>query len=260
MKKLLIISSFFAVALSGCDKNKLAQKIELGPEGNALMKVGYFMPFSTINNRNVQVVVDNQRSGSLITYAIANPGGGYNMGGSVNPDYYAVDAGSRLLKISMPVTGSNADSVIVFSGLVNLAADQRQTVMITDTGSAAQATVVTDLIADPAPGNGRAKFFNGIPNAGPIDLYVTLGSTTTLLASGVAYKGTSSYFEFAAGVGSLTFAIVRTGMPNIAANQLATYAFTASQAGRVYTVLSRGYSGLTTADVRRAQVSLIVNR
>jgi hypothetical protein len=261
MKKLIIGSFFATLILAGCEKNKLAQKIEVDPTGNAWLKVGYFMPFSASTNKSVHVTVDGQRIGSVITYAIANPGGGYNMGGSVNPDYYAIAPGTRAVNVAIPKAGSNLDSIVVFSGSINVAADQRQTVMLTDTGTIAKATVISDIITDPAAGNSRAKFFNGIPNAGAIDLYVTPSAgVSTLLTSGIAYKGASGYFEFPGGVGTLTFAIVKTGMPNITANQLSTYAFTASQAGRVYTILSRGYDGLGTADARRSQVSLIVNR
>lgn len=262
MKKIIIGSFFATILFTACEKNKLAQKVELDPMGSAWLKVGYFMPFSAFNNKSVQVTIDGKRVGSVMTYAIATPGGGYNMGGLINPDYYAVTPGTRAIKISIPNAGTSNDSILYFNGSITVAADLRQTVMLTDTGTNAEATVITDLISDPAPGNARAKFFNGIPNAGAIDLYVTPAATgvSTLLTSGIAYKSTSSYFEFTAGTGALTFAIVRTGMPNIAANQLTTYSFTASQAGRVYTILSRGYNIVSTTDNRRPFISLIVNR
>lgn len=272
MKKLLIGSCFAIFLLTGCKKIKLAQKIELDPTGQAWIKVGHFMPVSGANNRPLQITIDGQRigisigTGSTATpyplnylYGFPAPGGGYNTLGSVNPDYYAVPAGTHLLTLAVPKAGTNQDSIIYFNGSITLAPDIRQTVMLTDTGTAAVATVITDLIADPFPGNARAKFFNGIPDGGAIDLYITpSGGSPTLLAGSIAYRATSGYFEFPAGTTTLNFKIVKAGLP--VTSFLAEYNFAASQAGRVYTIFSRGYSVLSTTDSRGPRVSIVVNR
>lgn len=262
MRCILFIASVVFTLLS-CEKTKLAQKDEVDPTGKALVKVGYFTPYSAATNVGVQLVVDGIRVSNTFTYAITYPGGGFNMGGQSNPDYLAVATGSRTLKVSIPKAGTNTDSIVLFTGPVTLAADSRQTVMLTDTGANTMATLVPDVVTAPVGDRtARAKFFNGIPNAGAIDLYIVPPTGVAYVAAtNIDYKGVSPYFEFAAGQGSVTFQIVKTGLPNTTANIIASYVFGSSGFGRNYTILSRGYvlTPVSTTDIRRPFVSVIVN-
>lgn len=260
----LFISALIITFIS-CEKTKLAQKIEIDPTGKALLKVGYFSPYSTPNNFLIQLKIDTMRVSNLFNYSNVYPGGGFNTGGSGFPDYYAIDPGSRVIKISVPFAGTKNDSLVIFSGTVNLTADTRQTVIITDTAANIQATLITDDVSDPSPTMARAKFFNGIPNSGPLDLYIT--TTTGVIitaATGINYKQVSSYFEFPANLGAVNFQVVKTGLPLLPANVIAAYGTlpTAAAVGRNYTVLTRGYilTPVSTTDTKRPQVSVILNK
>ncbi len=248
----------------GCEKIKLSQKIEVDPTGNAWVKVVHLMPYSSVNNKALQITFDGVRVGNSadMLYGFPSPGGGYNTPGLSNPDYYSITPGNRVFSLAIPKVGTNLDSVSYFISPLTLTGGQRQSIILTDTGAATVATIITDLITDPNVGFARAKFFNGIPNAGPIDLYTgPAAGPFTLVVAGVPYRGTSAYFEFAAPAASVMFHIVRSGQDvNVAANRIGTYNFASSAAGRVYTVVSRGYFGVSASDTRRPMISLYVNR
>lgn len=261
-----LIVATFIITLISCDKTELAQKTEIDPSGKALVKLGYFSPYSTPTNTFVHSKIDDIRLTNTFQYPIAYPGGGFNMGGNSFADYLAIEAGTKVIKVSIPKTGTNTDSVSLFTGSITLTADTRQTIMITDTMANTQATVISDDVTIPT-GNltARGKFFNGIPNAGALDLYIRTPTGVINPATNIEYKKVSNYFEFTAGIGNDTFQIVKTGQAYTgfsSPNVLATYIFTTSGFGRVYTILSRGYvlTPASTTDLRRPQVSLIVNR
>ncbi|MEJ7821690.1 MAG: DUF4397 domain-containing protein [Chitinophagaceae bacterium] len=245
--------SVLLIALISCEKTKLAQKKEIDPAGKALVKVGYFSAYSTRNNFPVQLIIDTLKLGGLFTYGAVQPGG----------EYYAVEPGTRTIKVSVPFINTKNDSLLLFSGSINLTADARQTIMITDTAAKTEATLLNDDVTPPV-GNltSRAKFFNGIPNVGPVDLYVRTPSGVINPATNIDYKKVSNSFEFP-GIGNDTFQIVPAGQPYTgftSTNVITTTIFITSVFGRNYTVVARGYAGLLVTDTRRAQISLITTR
>lgn len=266
MRYLLIAT--ILIGFSACKKNKLAQKEETSPDAQAYVKIGYFSQYSTPTNVGVQMKVDNQRLSTLFTSPTPYPGGGFNTGGSSFADYLAVSSGSKNLIISVPGTGTNTDSVVRFNGNVNLTANIRQTVMLTDTGANTQATVISDDVTPPVTaGNfAKAKFFNGIPGSN-IDLYIRTPTGVLAPVKNIAYKGVSDYFDFSAGVGSDTLDIVLAGATYTSATSptLARYIWASGNIiqTRVYTLLSSGYSNISasaTTDNRRPRVSVVLNR
>lgn len=266
--KLSLVALAAAMAVTACKKNKLAQKDEQDPGGKALVKFGYFTPVA--RNAATHVKVNDARVSNTFTYAVCFPGGGYNMGGQTFADYIAIDGGiaktGANIKLAVPNVGTANDSLTWYTGvLTNLQVDKKQTIMFTDTVPNVQATVISDEAVNPPATTARYKFFNGIPNVGAnLDLYISSGTpaVTSLVASNIAYKGVSNYFDYlTSGAGTLTFIITRTGQsPAVPANVLASYGTSALQNGRVYTILSRGFTGVTTSDIRRPQVSLIPTR
>jgi Domain of unknown function (DUF4397) len=248
------------ILANACKKNEATLlKTNLDVDGKANVKVGYFSPVSSLTNRGVQVKVDEARVTSLLTYAVAFPGGGLNMGGLSNADYLLVDAGSRNVKVSIPAVNTNTDSVMLFSGSLNMLANRKQTILLTDTLPNVAATVVYDDVADPPSGFSRAKFFNGIPGT-TVDLYVRTPLGVVNAAKDIPYKGVSTFFDISGSIGADTFQIVRSGNAYTPANVVSSYSNTIL-AGRTYTVLSRGYINVvSTTDIRRPLVSLIVNK
>ncbi len=270
MKKIFLATLITGFLLSACEKNKLAQKTENSPSGSALVKFGYFTPW--LANAPVQIKVNDVRVSSIITYAIAYPGGGFNQGGQTFADYIAIDPGQLKspvkITLTVPKVGTNTDSVNLFSGSFTLQPDKRQTIMFTDSTTAIQTTVIADDTQDPVPNQARFKFFNGIPNVGAnIDLYAVSAAGTFLVASNIPYKGVSNYFDTPAGAtGNITFSMVKTGLPLSNANLVGgtstnnPYSTSALLNGRVHTVLARGFAGVSSTDSRRPLLSIIVNR
>ena len=264
MRYLLIATSL--LSLVACKKIKLAQKEETNPAGTAYVKIGYFSQYTAANNVGVQLKFDNNRVSTLFTSPTPYPGGGFNTGGNSFADYLSVAPGARNMILSVPNANTANDSVMRFNGTVNLTANVRQTVMLTDTGSNTQATVIQDDITPPeTPGNfARAKFFNGMPGS-TLDLYIRSSTGIMNAATNVAYKGVSSYFDFSAGVSNDTLDVVPTGTTYTSSTTpLARYVWTQSNIviGRVYTILSAGYPSIsyTGTDNRRARVSVVLNR
>jgi hypothetical protein len=277
MKRSIILSlstiAGFVLLFSSCEKVALTQKEELDPGSAARVKFGYFTALSASTNRNVHIKVNDERVTNLLTYAISFPGGGFNQGGQTFADYIAVNSSITKvpvnLRIAIPNFNKNTDSVVLFNGSVTLTEKIKQTVMFTDTMPNIQATVLNDETTDPSIAVAKFKFFNGIPNAGNIDFYVTSSAGTFLAASNVPYKGVSGYFETpVTGLGNITFSMYRAGTsPTSNANLVGggtstnhPYSTSGLGNGRVYTVLARGYTGVSLSDARRPQPTLIPTR
>jgi Domain of unknown function (DUF4397) len=255
--QLTIIAAALLTGISACKKNKIRLlDIQEIASDKAFVKIGYFTPW--IRNNSVQVKVNGQRVSNLLTYSVAYPGGGFNMGGLSNADYLALDSGKLDIKISIPQRNTETDSIDLFNGSITLPGGNRYTVFFTDSTPNITATVVPDPLSDPPVTFARMKFFNGIPNVGSLDLYVRT-SQGIVQVKDIAYRSTSAIFDVSA-ASTDTFDIVRAGLPYTTANTLARYLFTSPQNGRVYTVLARGFNIVSTTDIRRPQVSLIVNR
>jgi hypothetical protein len=263
MKYIFITIALFI--LIACDKIKLAEKEETSPEGTAYVKAGYFSQYVSANNVGVQMKFDGERVSNLFTSPTPYPGGGFNTGGNSFADYLSIAPGSRNLIISIPKAGTNTDSIVRFNGSVDLTAGTRQTIMLTDTAANTQATVIADDITPPQTGNfARAKFFNGMPGS-TLDFYIRSSGGTLAAAKNIAYKGLSAYFDFPAGLSNDTLDIVTAGTNYTSSTTpLARYVWaqTSIIPGRVYTILSAGYSSIayTTTDNRRARVSVVLNR
>lgn len=253
------------LGLTACEKNKLAEKVEIDPSGTASVKLGYFSQYIAANNVGVQAKFDNERVTNTFTSPTPYPGGGFNTGGNSFADYLSIAAGTRNLIISIPKAGSSSDSVVRFNGPVNLTPDVRQTVMLTDTGANTAATVVIDDITTPM-GNSvaRAKFFNGMPGT-TLDFYIRSSQGIFIGPKNIAYKSVSSYFDFPAGLSNDTLDVVNAGTTYTTTTvPLARYVWLQANIipTRVYTILSAGYPTIpyTGSDNRRARVSVVLNR
>jgi hypothetical protein len=253
------------LGLTACEKNKLAEKVEVDPSGAASVKLGYFSQYIAANNVGVQAKFDNERVSNTFTSPTPYPGGGFNTGGNSFADYLAIEPGSKNLIISIPKVNSETDSVVRFNGPVNLTANVRQTIMLTDTGANTAATVLIDDITPPVtPGMAKAKFFNGMPGT-TLDFYVR--TSTGVIVSGaknVPYKSVSNYFEFPAGGSVDTLDVVNAGATYPTTTPLARYVWAQTNIipTRVYTILAAGYPTIpyTGSDNRRARVSVVLNR
>jgi hypothetical protein len=253
-KKMKHIISAFSILIIvlvfvGCKKNEQRLITTTGTDGKALIKINYAMPFAL--NPSVQLKLNGERISNLITYNTPFPAGGLNTGGGNYQDYMAVDAGTTTLTISRPNVGTNNDSIVLFTGPINLEAGKNITYHVTDTGANTTIVAVTDNISPIDSGFSRYVFVNLMPNLPALDLYYG----TTKVASNIAYKAKSPEFTIAAATAS-SWAIRPAGAASTT-TALASYTNTIPNQ-RVFTVYARGYSGVT--GTRAPAVSLLYNR
>jgi hypothetical protein len=239
-------------ALTACKKN--VQKIidYTVSSDAALTKVVNAMPYL---RGPIQVKINDVRVSNNITYATPFPGGGLNTPGNSFPDYLALSAGSNKVSFSIANVGTNNDSIALFNGPATLESSKYQTAYATDTGANTQIVVVPDDISAPDSGYSRFRFINLIPNLPAADLYWG----TTVIASNIAYKSISASFVMPIPIANVTLAIRPAGAASSTA-ALGSYVVTSIGNQRVLTIFSRGYTGVTTTDVRRPMVSLLFNR
>lgn len=258
MKRLLIITVIavvIATAINSCKKNSFSITERTQPEGKALVKIGMFNAYTATSPVRISinsVIVSNE-----VIHPIAYPGGGLNMNGSLNSDYLQVDPGSIKFEFHIMNTGTQVPASKLFETSQTLEAAKRFTLYITDTSQNTSAVLVNDDTPAPDSGFVRIKFVNLIPNMPALDLYKGLNAATaTLLMSNIAYKGVSEYMNIPNGTDS--FFVRPAGSP-ITTIPVARRGFTLSNQ-RIYTLLSRGYNGVTAATNRAANISAIINQ
>jgi hypothetical protein len=234
-----------------CEKNKLTVSPYDYTGTQALFKINYACAYGL--NRGVQVKINDVRISNSITYATPFPGGGLNTGGSNNADYLAVEPGTHTVKLSIPKTGSDEDSVVLYETAVKLEGETYQTLHIADTSS----NIKSVLLADPAEkedsGYVQYRFINLIPNSNGLDLYFG----TRKVAGNLAYQQVSDTFKVAAG-STGAWSLRLAGGASTVGTAYTNSSTTVNQ--RVFTVYARGYLGLGTADARSAKVSLMYNK
>jgi len=249
------INIFFLLTLilviSACDKEYESPVPETFNNGKALLKVVYASAYNARDS--VQIKLNDVRvSHTFIGNSTTNlptpfPGGGLNTGGSNFPYYLEVNPGNTKVFVSTPKKLTNIDSIIRYSGFINLDADEKYTAFITDTTINARLVLVKENRDSVANGLSRFKFVNLIPNQPAIDLYWQ----STLVAGAVAYGTASPEFTIAAGqTGKWSLRIAGASPTSTA---LVTYPTGTTNMTipnrRIMTVFSKGYTGATGARV-----------
>lgn len=256
MQKITVIFSLVILILLGaCKKNEMSVPYSNVLSSQGLLKINYACPYAL--NPSVQLKINGVRVSNAIIYATPFPGGGYNTQGNSYPEYLVVPQGNDTISISIPKSGTNIDSVLLYTTIVNLPDNSFYTAHITDTlvnNSVNNTTTV--LLKNDVPkidsGFSVYKFVNLIPNVsatnGAVDLYVN----GILLVPNIPYKGESAYFKLASGTnmpgGSSTPSwTIRPAGSAPTSTALATYAnaSTLTPNQRVLTIFSRGYIGVT---------------
>jgi Domain of unknown function (DUF4397) len=255
MKKTIINSLLFStivLAFSCTKKVDYLVDRTFASTNDAYLKINYLSAY--VANPPVQLSINGQRVGGLISGRTPFPGGGYNTNGSNFPDYLSVVSGANTLSIAIPKKGSNTDSVALFSTSLTLTAGKKYTVHVSDTSTKTSALLIEDNMDFIEYGKARYKFVNMMPNVPFIDLYYG----TTRIATGIRYLGESNYFTLPFSTTATAWTIRETGtLPTSTA--LATYSSintTLNQRG--YTVFALGYKGATAA--RLPYVSFLLNK
>lgn len=253
-KSLYIIFST-ALVIAGCSKNEIKLNDVEIVKDEALFKIGYFSP--TALNPGVQLNINDHRVSYLLTNATPFPGGGYNTGGSSNSDYLVVTPGQTKISISIPQKGTSTDSVVVLNTTVTLDGKKKYSMFTSDSVPNLSAFMVEDVFVTPDSGFAKVRFTNLMPNVPAVDFY----QNGVLVKASVALKTCTDFQDISIANNPCNFQIRAAGaLPTSVA--LAVYPTTATFTltnTRIYTIIARGYNGLTDAN-RKPNVSLILNR
>jgi hypothetical protein len=244
--------------ISACKKNSFFTSERSSNEGMAQVKLGYFSAY-TVAPTTILYINDKPVSHPL-TAAISFPGGGLNMGGSLNGDYLLVKPGSNKIEGFVPVPLTNNIAYKLFEFNQSFDANKSYTFFITDTAANTTGFSIVDEKTVPDSGYARIKFVNAMPNEPALDLYKGANvATAVAIATNVNFKSASDYIDIP--IMSDSF-YIRAAGSSPTSNPLARRLFSASNFTnqRIYTILGRGYSGVTTPTTLRPELSAIVNQ
>ena len=255
MKITYIISCVVGlVLLFGCEKNTFRTSNYLNASEQAQVKVNFFSMYRSLPAYHIKI--NDVRVSSNLSISpnpTPFPGGGLNTGGGSTAEYLQVTPGTAKVSIALPKVGTTDDSVQIATTSPSLEAGKKYSVYFADTAANMISLLVADTLSRPDSGFAKYKFINLMPDVPALDLYIG----TTKVASNIPYKGVSPSFVVNTNSSSTTWGI-RT--VNGTAN-LITYASASTLNNRrVYTVIARGYNGVTaTSDIRSRKISLIFN-
>jgi hypothetical protein len=227
MKKgLLKALGFMAlgVVMVSCDKDDDEEV-----QGQARVMVVHASP----NAPNVDVRVNNNLALTNVAYP-------------TNSGYTAVNAGSTNIKVSP--TGTTTYAI---DGTVNLEANMAYSVFAVDSLNKIKAAVVADNLTAPASGKAHVRFFHFSPNAPAVDIAVT---------GGPVVFGGRTFNDQGANASRASFTPLDAGTYNLEVRLAGTNTVVLSvpnvmlTAGKIYTVLARGFVGGTGAQALGAQV------
>jgi len=249
-------------SLQACNKKIFDDDITATVQSDLSNQAQVKVVYASVNNQrdSVQIKLNSTRvGGKFLSPTTTNlptpqPGGGLNTGGSNFPDYFIIAPGSTTIGVAVPKLKSVEDSIVRFSGTATFEAKQRYTAFITDTAANAKLVVIKEDGVEPAPNKSIFKFVNLIPNRPAMDLY--FGPLPVAL--NIAYGASSPSFEFPAGL-TAQWALRPTGTSSTS-TPVAVYpaATQIVPAGRVFTVFSKGYVGVT--GIRLPTISLLYNK
>lgn len=240
----------------GCKKNSFFVTERTTSAGSAQVKLGYFSAYTVLPN--TILYINDQPVSNTLTAPIGFPGGGFNTGGSSNGDYLWVTPGTVKIQGYTPIPGTGNLMTKLFEFTETFSADNAYTYYITDTGAATKGFSIPDERTAPDSGFCKIKFVNCMPNLTALDLYKGANNTVaTILASNVAFKGSSAYFNIP--LPSDSFFIRPAGaLPTSA--PIARRAFASNLTNkRIYTLLARGYNGAVATNLL-PNLSVLVNQ
>jgi len=232
-----------------------------GTDTTGLLKINVAFAY-TVNYNTMLIKVNGQVVSNAIATRTPFPGGGYNTNGSNFALYLSVPKGSNTVSVVLPKVGTTTDSLVFFSGTVNIPDNAPYTLHVTDTAANVKSLLVKNLINAVDSGFCRFRFVNLIPNLPAVDLYLN----GTLMKSNIAYLSTTDTFSVRIGANAPNYAsfttptwAVRPAGALATSTATATYASTNSlQNAVVMTIFSMGYSGST--GTRLPYVSFILDK
>lgn len=188
------------------------------------------------------------------------PGGGYNTRGPSSSEFLMVDGGNVNVKVCLPKkVDDGQDSIVLYSGMIDLKAGGRYTLHVTDTAANTKLITTEESFVLPDSAYASYRFINLMPNVPAIDLYYGFFNTAvasqtpaqdSLVATNIKFGEISPKFILHRGA-SKTFKIRPAGAAVTNETVLAFYANAGSTLNqRQYTCYALGYSGQTSAAMK----------
>lgn len=188
------------------------------------------------------------------------PGGGYNTRGPSSSEFLMVDGGNVNVKICLPKkVDDGKDSIVLYSGNVQLRAGGRYTLHVTDTAANTKLITTEENFVLPDSAYASYRFINLMPNVPSIDLYYGFFNTAaasqtpaqdSLVARDIKFGEISPQFILHRGA-SKTFKIRPAGAAVTNETVLAFYANAGSTLNqRQYTCYALGYAGQTSTAMK----------
>jgi hypothetical protein len=208
----------------------------------------------TVDYSTIRIKLNGKTVSSSLQTRQPFPGGGYNTRGSNFALYLSVPQGSNAVSVVLPKVGTDTDSIVLYSGTVNIPDNNPYTLHLSDTAGNPRSGKVDDLLVKNVinkmdTGFCRFKFVNLIPNLAAVDLYLN----GIKIKSSIPYKTATDTFSVRTGVNQpgWTSAITTTWAVR-PAGALPTSTATASyassnglQSQKVMTLFSMGYGSGT---------------
>ena len=131
---------FLATVLCISCKKDVKSPFQISNDSDDAAKLKVIYTSAYITRDSVQIKINDQRVSntflslnSTTSVPTPFPGGGLNAGGGGFPYYFSVIPGDTKLFVSVPKKGLTVDSIIRYSGMVNLQAGRFYSAYITDT-------------------------------------------------------------------------------------------------------------------------------
>ena len=179
------------------------------------------------------------------------------------PDYAAVSPGSTI-KLSLANTGTQNDSVVIFSGTLGLEANKYYAVTLSDTGINRSVFATEDAFIPQKDSFTAVRFINATVGSSLTFIRVDSASATDVvrdtLARNIPYKGTSGFIAVRTFTATSRFirlrAVTSTGVP--LAGQVIPPQTLASGSRRSITVYTTGFNNGIVAPFLPSLISTAV--
>lgn len=250
--------------MTACKKNSFTVTERLDVNGKSFVKFGLFNLSSNTQvypfTQNISIFANNEKISPGLgifstTTGYGYPGGGYNIGGSVNADYLALAPGANTFDFKVLVPNLNTVYREIYNVTQNIEVDKKYTMYLSDSTDVKSLLAPDNASFNIDSGYVSVRFVNLIPNSTSLDLY----KNDSLIISNVNYNKYSDYVLIPAALAD-TFAIRTTGTSGGYANTATAYYRLAINTNkRIISVIAKGYLGITAAP-RTPGVSVLLNK
>lgn len=178
-RNLFLVLSAVIVAIAACDKTELSSTEYDFPDGKAYVRFAMLSPATSsvmIKVDTTKIIASTSGSSGLFpifanvaNYAVVNPGG--------------------TVRVSLPNTSTSNDSVLIFSGKLNLEAGKYYSVTLADTGVDRTVFVIDDVFSSLPPDSMmNIRFINAMAKTQPLSLIRVDSTSPTVVTRDTIFR------------------------------------------------------------------------